>query len=95
MVFVAEGLTAALQQPLVEAGLTQHLLVPLAVHQELKDVGDGKLEVQSVLKRENWRLNVNLFLSLLSLESDLSPRVGSRSRRREAGPTWPKRPRGG
>lgn len=52
VVFIAERLAAALQQPLVEAGLTQHLLVPLAVHQELQDVGNGELEVQGMLEEK-------------------------------------------
>lgn len=52
MVLVAQRLAAALQQPLVEAGFTQHLLVPLTVHQELEDVGHGQLQVQSVLQGE-------------------------------------------
>lgn len=49
MVFITEGLTAALQQPLMEAGLTQHLLVPLTVHQELQDVGHSQLQVEGML----------------------------------------------
>lgn len=49
VVLVAQRLAAALQQPLVEAGLAQHLLVPLAVHQQLEDVGHCQLQVQGVL----------------------------------------------
>lgn len=58
MVFVAQRLTAALQQPLVEAGLTQHLLVPLTVHQQLEDVSHRQLQVESMLEgrqeEEKW-----------------------------------------
>ena len=50
VVLVTQGLTAALQQPLVEAGFTQNLLVPLTVHQELEDVGHSQLQVQSMLE---------------------------------------------
>lgn len=50
MVFIAQGLTAALQQPLVEASFTQHLLVPFTVHQELEDVGHCQLQVKGMLE---------------------------------------------
>lgn len=53
MVFVSQGLAAALQQPLMEAGLAQHLLVPLAVHQKLQDVGHRQLQIQGVLKSKD------------------------------------------
>lgn len=56
MVFVTQGLTAALQQPLVEASFTQHLLVPLTVHQELEDVGHCQLQVEGMLGREEFTL---------------------------------------
>lgn len=58
MVLVAQGLTAALQQPLVEARFAQHLLVPLTVHQELEDVGHRQLQVQGVLEGNRKRLLV-------------------------------------
>lgn len=57
VVLIAQGLTAALQQPLVEAGFTQHLLVPLAVHQELEDVGHCQLQVESMLQGGEWWKN--------------------------------------
>lgn len=57
MVFVSQGLTAALQQPLVEAGLAQHLLVPLTVHQKLQDVGHRQLQVQGMLERKEKSFN--------------------------------------
>lgn len=53
MVFISQCLAAALQQPLVEAGLTQHLLVPLTVHQKLQDVGHRQLQVQGMLERKH------------------------------------------
>lgn len=56
VVFIAEGLAAALQQSLMVAGFTQHLLIPLAVHQELQDVGDCQLQVEGMLGgAESWR----------------------------------------
>lgn len=62
MVFVSQGLTAALQQPLVEAGLAQHLLVPLTVHQKLQDVGHRQLQVQGMLERKEKSFNQKLLI---------------------------------
>lgn len=50
VVLVSQGLAAALQQPLMEAGLAQNLLVPLAVHQKLQDVGHRQLQIQGMLE---------------------------------------------
>lgn len=50
MVLIAQSLAAALQQPLVEAGLAQYLLVPLTVNQQLEDVGHRQLQIQSMLE---------------------------------------------
>lgn len=65
MVFIAQGLTAALQQALVEASFTQHLLVPFTVHQELEDVGHCQLQVQGVLgRKQKEEEHISYFLGL-------------------------------
>lgn len=66
MVFIAQGMAAAQQQPLVETSFTQHLLVPVTVHQKLEDVGHSQLQVKSVLEgtRERKQHLVLLHLQL-------------------------------
>ena len=49
VVLVPQRVATALQQPLVQPCLTQHLLVPLAVHQHLQQVGHCQLQVQRML----------------------------------------------
>lgn len=64
MVFITQGLTTALQQPLVETSFAQHLLVPFTVHKELKDVGYSQLQVQGMLKGMRQRGETLIFLDL-------------------------------